>query len=163
MSNLTESGKLPVERRNEIATRALVYMKINHGFRVDFQNYEKDSKKKRPDLARKINCTEDELKKFIKEGMFTIFQHYCETVNIKPLELEYKPAEDKSWVKRRHEIGFALFIHESTEKYINLHFRPDSPEKKNELCMAYQCDLKELKIFQEEIAHIMLTKAFAMY
>ena len=163
MDTVLESRKLSIERRNEIAVRALVYMKIRNGCSIDFFNYERTSEKRNSELAKNIKCSNDEIKKFIKEDMFIIFQQYCKVMGIKEPNFNYQQDKDQTWVKRRNEIGFAIFIHESTKGRVNLHFRPDSGEKKTQLCGAYQCNDEELKLFGEEITHIILTKALAMY
>ncbi len=163
MESSSRTNWLPVERRNEIAVRALVYMKIRNGLDIDFSNHDKVYTKGITNLAKKTNCSEDELKKFTKEGMFTIFQHYCKVANLKEPQFNYQPDKDETWIKRRNKIGFAIFVYESTKSRISLSFRPTSETKKAELCMAYQCNQEELKLFSDEITHLMLTKALALF
>lgn len=163
MSNSSETCQLSEERRNEIATKALVYMKIYNGFRIDFFLEKSEPQKSYLKLAKKIDRPEDEVKKFIKEMVFTIFQHYCKTTNMPSPQLDYTPDEDEVWIKRRNEIGFALLIYESTRSHLQLHFRPDSEEKKAQLCRAYDCSDEELTLFKEEIMQILLKKAFDLF
>ena len=155
--------ELSIERRNEIAWKAILFQEMKNDFFVSFQEKGEQAQKNLLLLAEKLSCSKEELKKFIKEFLLTLFKAHNEIHEIKEPTIDFIIDDSPEWKSKRNEIAYAKLINDVIKKGTTFRFSPDTLKRKKELYEAYECNSDELKYFREEVTNTLMQKTFELF